>query len=203
MAVGTVGVLVAAELRHGCAKKGSPRPLRRVEEFLSEVSMPAFGVPADDEYGSIRAEFEAAGLPIGSNDLLIAAHACTLGATLATASIGEFRRIRGLNVETWPECLLAAEARFGVRLPENDPRWAVGRYAGCVSRPRTGVWGRSERLPCSHRTPPQVPLPAARRRCHAGAAWNARPAPDRRQRLRRPARSRITTSHGRWFPAAP
>ncbi len=60
-----------------------------------------FDVPADREYGGIRVELEAAGRPIGSNDLLIAARAHTLGATLVTANVGEFRRIRGLIVENW------------------------------------------------------------------------------------------------------
>jgi tRNA(fMet)-specific endonuclease VapC len=96
-----VSVIVAAELRYGCAKKGSPQLLRKVEEFLAEVPVLPFDVPADSEYGGIRAELEAAGRPIGSNDLLIAAHACALGATVVTANVGEFRRIRGLNVENW------------------------------------------------------------------------------------------------------
>lgn len=96
-----VSVIVAAELRYGCAKKGSPRLVRRVEEFLSAVPVLPFDVPADGGYGDIRAELEAAGRPIGSNDLLIAAHAHTLGATVVTANVGEFRRIRGLRVENW------------------------------------------------------------------------------------------------------
>ncbi len=98
-----VSVIVAAELRYGCAKKGSAQLLRKIEEFLTEVLVLPFDVPADGEYGGIRAELEAAGQPIGSNDLLIAAHACTLGATVVTANVGEFRRIRGLNVENWLE----------------------------------------------------------------------------------------------------
>ncbi len=96
-----VSVVVAAELRYGCARKGSPRLLRRVEEFLSEVPVLPFDVPADREYGGIRAELETDGRPIGSNDLLIAAHARTLDATVVTANVGEFRRIRGLKVENW------------------------------------------------------------------------------------------------------
>lgn len=98
-----VSVIVAAELRYGCAKKGSPQLLRKVEEFLAEVPVLPFDVPADGEYGGIRAELEAAGRPIGSNDLLIAAHAYALGATVVTANVGEFQRIRGLNVENWLE----------------------------------------------------------------------------------------------------
>ena len=96
-----VSIIVAAELRYGCAKKGSPRLLRKVEEFLSQVSVLPFDVPADGEYGAIRAELEATGRPIGSNDLLIAAHASALGATVITANIGEFRRVHGLSVENW------------------------------------------------------------------------------------------------------
>ena len=96
-----VSIIVAAELRYGCAKKGSPRLLRRIEEFLSRVPVLPFNMPADSEYGNLRAELEAVGRPIGSNDLLIAAHACALGATMVTANIGEFRRVRGLNVENW------------------------------------------------------------------------------------------------------
>jgi tRNA(fMet)-specific endonuclease VapC len=98
-----VSVIVAAELRYGCARKGSRRLLRRVEEFLAEVPVLPFAVPADSEYGGIRAELEAAGRPIGSNDLLIAAHARAVAATVVTANVGEFRRIRGLNVENWLE----------------------------------------------------------------------------------------------------
>ena len=60
-----------------------------------------FDVPADSEYGGMRTELEAAGQPIGSNDLLIAAHARMLGVTLVTANTGELRRIRGLNVQNW------------------------------------------------------------------------------------------------------
>ena len=46
---------------------------------------------------------ETAGRPIGSTDLLIAAHACALSATVVTANVSEFRRVRGLNVENWLE----------------------------------------------------------------------------------------------------
>jgi tRNA(fMet)-specific endonuclease VapC len=96
-----VSVIVAAELRYGCAKKASVPLLRRVEQFLSEVPVLAFDVPGDYVYGGIRAELEASGRPIGSNDLLIAAHAHALGATVVTANVGEFQRVRGLKVENW------------------------------------------------------------------------------------------------------
>ena len=94
-------IIVAAELRYGCAKSGSKRLLKAVEDLLGEINVLPFEVPADTEYGGIRAELEAAGKPIGGNDLLIAAHAYATGATIVTANTGEFKRIRGLNIENW------------------------------------------------------------------------------------------------------
>lgn len=94
-------IIVAAELRYGCAKSGSKRLLKAVEDLLDEISVLPLEVPADAEYGGIRSELEAAGKPIGSNDLLIAAHAYATGTTIVTANTDEFKRIRGLNVENW------------------------------------------------------------------------------------------------------
>ena len=94
-------IIVAAELRCGCAKSGSVRLIEAIEDLLAELDVLPFDVPADSEYGGIRAELEAAGQPIGSNDYLIAAHACAAGATIVTANAAEFRRIRGLKVENW------------------------------------------------------------------------------------------------------
>ena len=96
-----ISIVTAAELRYGCAKKGSPRLLAQVEAILASIAILPFDVPADTEYGDLRAEMEAAGKPIGPNDLLIAAHACALGATLVTANISEFERVRGLRVDNW------------------------------------------------------------------------------------------------------
>lgn len=96
-----ISVITAAELRYGCAKRGSPRLLAQVEAILGSLEILPFDIPADAEYAGIRAELEAAGKPIGPNDLLIAAHAYSMGATLVTANVGAFERIRGLSVENW------------------------------------------------------------------------------------------------------
>lgn len=96
-------IIVAAELRYGCAKKGSPRLLAKVKAILETIPVLPLDIPADAEYGGIRAELEAAGQPIGMNDLLIAAHAHALGLTLVTDNTREFSRIRGLKVENWLE----------------------------------------------------------------------------------------------------
>lgn len=94
-------IIVASELRYGCAKKGSAKLQDRVEEVLAVIPVLPLEAPADVEYGAIRAELERTGQPIGHNDLLIAAHACVLGTTLVTANFGEFGRIQALKVENW------------------------------------------------------------------------------------------------------
>jgi tRNA(fMet)-specific endonuclease VapC len=94
-------ILVAAELRYGCAKSGSKRLLKAVEDLLGEINVLPFDVPAAAEYGAIRSELETVGKPIGGNDLLIAAHAHATGATIVSANVDEFERIRGLKVENW------------------------------------------------------------------------------------------------------
>jgi tRNA(fMet)-specific endonuclease VapC len=94
-------IIVAAELRYGCAKSGSKRLFNAVEDLLSEIKVLPFDLPADAEYGAIRSVLEVAGTPIGSNDLLIAAHAHATGATIVTANTKEFKRVRGLKVENW------------------------------------------------------------------------------------------------------
>jgi tRNA(fMet)-specific endonuclease VapC len=94
-------IIVAAELRYGSVKNGSKRLLRLIEGLLGEIKVLSFETPADVEYGAIRSELESTGKPIGANDLLIAAHARAAAATVVTANVGEFARIRGLKVENW------------------------------------------------------------------------------------------------------
>ncbi len=94
-------VVVAGELLYGCEKKGSSKLTARVRALLSEIEVLPLTPEVAKEYGQIRAALERKGLPIGQNDLWIAAHAKTLGACLVTANTGEFQRIAGLSLENW------------------------------------------------------------------------------------------------------
>lgn len=94
-------VIVAAELRYGVARKGSTRLTARVEALLSEIAVLPLEAPADAAYGEIRSALEAAGTPIGGNDMLIAAHALSLRRTMVTANTREFERVKGLIIENW------------------------------------------------------------------------------------------------------
>ena len=62
---------------------------------------PHFDAFAAEAYGSLRAELESKGPPIGPLDTLIASHALSIGVTLITNNEREFRRVPGLNVENW------------------------------------------------------------------------------------------------------
>ena len=94
-------VIVAAELRYGAAKKAASRLTAQVEAVLGVIDTLPFDCPADEVYGSIRAQLESAGTPIGGNDLIIAAQAIALDLTLVTDNDQEFSRVRGLRIENW------------------------------------------------------------------------------------------------------
>jgi tRNA(fMet)-specific endonuclease VapC len=94
-------IVVAAELRYGATKKGSPRLTTQLEAILSALDVVALEVPADVAYGAMRCQLEQAGQPIGANDLLIASQAVALGYTLVTDNEGEFARLKDLTIENW------------------------------------------------------------------------------------------------------
>jgi tRNA(fMet)-specific endonuclease VapC len=64
------------------------------------VSLP-FDDRAAEEYGKARAHLAAIGMPIGPNDLIVAATALAHGCTLVTHNTQEFSRVPGLLVEDW------------------------------------------------------------------------------------------------------
>ena len=94
-------IIVAAELRYGSAKKGSPRLAAQLAAVLSALEVLPFEAPADLTYGLLRARLEQSGKLIGANDLLIAAQALALGHVLVTDNEREFGRVEGLKRENW------------------------------------------------------------------------------------------------------
>ena len=94
-------VIVAGELRYLCLRKGSARLTERVEAVLREIRVLSLKPEVSANYGEIRRDLEARGLPIGQNDLWIAAHARSAEAVLISDNEDEFRRVAGLVVENW------------------------------------------------------------------------------------------------------
>jgi tRNA(fMet)-specific endonuclease VapC len=102
--ISTVGVssITVAELQYGVAKSARPdENALALAALLAPLDVLAFDDSAAAVYGAVRAALERAGTPIGSLDLLIAAHARTLGRTLVTNNVREFSRVDGLKVENW------------------------------------------------------------------------------------------------------
>jgi tRNA(fMet)-specific endonuclease VapC len=99
-------IVVAAELRYGADKKGSARLSSQLDAVLGALEVLPFETPADASYGLLRTRLEKRGTPIGANDLLnndllIAAHALTLGCVIVTDNEREFSRVKGLRLQNW------------------------------------------------------------------------------------------------------
>ena len=94
--------VVKGEMFAGAQRSTSPiRSLERQQEFFKELPSLPFDDRAAEVYGRIRAELEAAGTPIGPNDMLIAAIALANNLVLVTHNTREFSRIAGLQLEDW------------------------------------------------------------------------------------------------------
>jgi tRNA(fMet)-specific endonuclease VapC len=94
-------IVVAAELRYGAVKLGSPRLTERVEAILDRIEVLPITPPTDARYGEIRRGLELRRNVIGNNDLWIAAHALVSGCTIVTDNEDEFARVEGLALENW------------------------------------------------------------------------------------------------------
>lgn len=94
--------VVLAELLYGAEKSAQPDHNRdTVERFVARLDVVAFDDHAAAHYGRLRADLERDGRPIGPYDLMIAAHARSLGLTLVTNNAREFERVPGLLLENW------------------------------------------------------------------------------------------------------
>ena len=97
-----ISAIVESELRFGIAV--SPRRQKdqiALDDFLQYMQVLDYPAAASSDYGLIRADLKRRGVMIGSNDLLIAAHARFLGLTLVTNNTREFKRVPGLKIENW------------------------------------------------------------------------------------------------------
>ncbi len=102
--VGDVGIssITLAELNYGIEKSQQVRKNRQaLDEFILPLEIADFDEKASASYGKVRASLEKEGKPIGSMDMLIGAHALSLGVTLVTNNMSEFKQITNLKVVDW------------------------------------------------------------------------------------------------------
>jgi tRNA(fMet)-specific endonuclease VapC len=94
--------IVEAELLYGAEKSSRrTRTLGIVGRFLAPFEIVPFGSQAARHYATIRGELESRGLPIGPNDLVIAATVLARSGVLVTHNTREFERVSALCLEDW------------------------------------------------------------------------------------------------------
>ena len=97
-----ISSITYAELCFGAAH--SARVESNTQElgaFCFSLDILSFDSTAGVHYGEIRQALTQRGRIIGANDLLIAAHARSVDATLVTNNEGEFGRVPELQIENW------------------------------------------------------------------------------------------------------
>lgn len=101
---GTVGLstITIAELNSGVAKSAKPEQnAEALAQFLLPLEIYSFDYNAAQVYGEVRASLERIGTPIGSMDMLIAAHSLSLDLTVVTHNTRHFANVPGLRLEDW------------------------------------------------------------------------------------------------------
>jgi len=97
-----ISTITLSELEYGVLKSALPeRNKIALAEFLAPLAIMAYDDYAAQHYGRIRASLEKHGTPIGSLDMLIAAHALSLRCTLVTNNEAEFARLPELKIANW------------------------------------------------------------------------------------------------------
>lgn len=96
-----ISSLTEGELLYGIDRRPEATSLIRATRVLLDLvtSMP-WGSREAQHYGALRARQEKMGRPLAPVDMMIAAHALSLGATLVTSDAA-FRHVPGLAVEDW------------------------------------------------------------------------------------------------------
>jgi tRNA(fMet)-specific endonuclease VapC len=98
-----ISVITEAELRFGLAKCPAFLKLRlAIDEFLLRVEILPWDSAAARHYALLRSTLEDRGEPMGNLDMMIAAQALAVEATLVTSD-RVFRRIKQLTVEDWTQ----------------------------------------------------------------------------------------------------
>ena len=96
-----ISVVTAFELEVGALRSQGKRYSEAVRLLIAELPVLPLEDSARAAYGQLRTALERRGEVIGAYDMLIAAHALTLNATLVTNNEKVFNRVKGLKVVNW------------------------------------------------------------------------------------------------------
>ena len=99
-----ISSVVVSELQYGVRKSRWRKTNQALlDEFLLDFDVSDYGANAAVFYGELCTGLEKRGRPIGPMDMMIAAHALALDATLVTHNTREFARVKGLRLEDWTD----------------------------------------------------------------------------------------------------
>lgn len=99
-----ISTVTLSELLYGAMASAQPEAKRaQVEAFAARLDILSYDDAAADHFSDIKADLKRRGCLIGAYDLMIAAHARSLGLMLVTGNLREFRRVDGLRCESWLE----------------------------------------------------------------------------------------------------
>ena len=97
-----ISSITLSELLYGVSKSSKPEQNQMaLIQFVAPLEILPYGDEAAHCYGDLRAQLEKQGTPIGSLDMLIAAHALSINCTLVTNNEKEFVRIQNLKIDNW------------------------------------------------------------------------------------------------------
>jgi tRNA(fMet)-specific endonuclease VapC len=97
-----VSMITLAELLYGVQVSSKKKANRTaVDALVRHLTVMDWSRDAAEQCAEIRADLKRKGQLIGSNDLLIGAHARSLGAVVVTNNVKYFGRVKGLEVENW------------------------------------------------------------------------------------------------------
>ena len=97
-----ISSITLSELFYGVSKSSKPEQNRiALMQFIAPLEILPYGDEASQYYGELRAYLEKQSTPVGSLDMLIAAHALSISCTLVTNNEKEFTRIPDLKIENW------------------------------------------------------------------------------------------------------
>lgn len=97
-----ISAVTLAELLYGVQVSSKKKANRAaVDMFARHLAILDWTVDAAEHYAEIRADLKKRGQLIGANDLMIAAHARSIGAVVVTNNVKDFGRVKALKIENW------------------------------------------------------------------------------------------------------
>jgi len=99
-----IPTVVETELRLDALRSARPEEnAEKVSLFLSPFEKVPFDSACAEEYVRVSEELERSGASLGAEDLMVASTVLAHAGRLITDDVSTFRRVEGLEIESWSE----------------------------------------------------------------------------------------------------